>query len=79
MTPQRVMWESARPATTEYRVWAVVTTWMEEAPASHVVAEFRFLQEALDYVADVTRRGTPVTLTGPYGMASTYPKGTVTP
>jgi hypothetical protein len=65
-------------ATTEYKVWAMVKTFTEEPDAYHVVAQFRFLQEALDYVNYCTDRisdsGDTVVLTGPYGMASVYPK-----
>lgn len=64
----------ALPATTCYRVWAEHRAFAEEARANHVVAQFRFLLEALDYVDYATRRGSVVVLTGPSGMASTYPK-----
>ncbi len=61
---------SARPATTEYRVWSEVKTFDEEADASHVVAEFRFLQEASDYASYCRDRGASVVITGPYGFTS---------
>lgn len=60
----------ARPATTDYKIWAEVRTFSEEASAMHVVAEFRFLQEALDYVRYANKLGSNVVLTGPYGIAS---------
>lgn len=65
----------ALPATTDYRVWARVRSVVEEADALHVVAEFRFLQEALDYVRYSTEKhGADVVLTGPYAMVSIYPR-----
>ena len=65
-------------AKTEYKVWASVKTFLEEPDAYHVIAQFRFLQEALDYVEYCIDRlrdtNETIVLTGPYGMASIYPK-----
>lgn len=62
--------QPARPATTEYRAWAPVKSFEEEAPAFHVVAEFRYFQELLDYRENVRSHGADVVLTGPCGYVS---------
>lgn len=65
----------ALPGTTEFKVWAEARVFLEEAECLKVVAQFAYLQEALDYIHYALSRGLEtIVLTGPYKLVSVYPK-----
>jgi len=61
-----------------YKVWGQQKTYLEEPDCMKVIAMFRFLMEALDFVDYAVGRGCKVVLTGPCKMVTHYPRKKVT-
>ena len=60
---------------TEYRVWADMTgkPCAESSARWSVIAQFRYLLDAIDYTGYLNSIRADAVLTGPCGMATAYP------
>ena len=55
-----------------YKVWCANQLYLEESAQTKIVAAYQYLQDAIDYAADLARHGVRCVLTGPYKMATEY-------